>query len=72
MGGGGARTKLMTMYAPEIAIIEARVSDIKDKILLIDDEARFSSGFRRGLVRGFLLGFALSSIALSLIIPFLW
>ena len=61
---------LPTAYTPELATIEARISDIKTRILMIGRENRFASGFYAGVIRGFMLGFILSTIVFASILHY--
>ncbi|RLE49398.1 MAG: tetrahydromethanopterin S-methyltransferase subunit F [Candidatus Methanomethylicota archaeon] len=61
---------LPTAYTPELATIEARISDIKTRILMIGRENRFAAGFYSGVVRGFMFGFIFSVVVFASILHF--
>jgi len=56
------------VYTPEVALIEARINDIKTRIQMIGEKGRFSAGFYSGFVKGFMLGIIVSIALLTIIL----
>lgn len=56
------RRAVNAVYPPEVALIEARIHDIKTRILMIGRENRFAAGFYVGMVKGFTLGIIISLV----------
>ncbi|MGP3666920.1 MAG: tetrahydromethanopterin S-methyltransferase subunit F [Candidatus Bathyarchaeota archaeon] len=59
-----------TGYTSEVALLEARINDIKTRIQMIGRENKFAAGFTVGLVKGFILGFALSLILFGVVFTY--
>ncbi|MEM2057796.1 MAG: tetrahydromethanopterin S-methyltransferase subunit F [Thermoproteota archaeon] len=51
---------LKESYTPEVALLEARINDIKTRVQMIGEKGRFSAGFYSGFVKGFMLGTIIS------------
>ena len=60
-----------SIYTAETSIIEARISDIKTRIMMIGRETRFASGFYAGVVKGFVVGITISLILFGLILHYI-
>ncbi|MCS7139232.1 MAG: tetrahydromethanopterin S-methyltransferase subunit F [Candidatus Nezhaarchaeota archaeon] len=55
------------VYTPEVALIEARINDMKTRIQMIGEKTRFAAGFYAGFVKGFMLGIVTSIVILTII-----
>jgi len=60
----------MEVYNAETSIIEARISDIKTRIMMIGRETRFASGFYVGIVKGFVIGIITSLILFGFLLHY--
>lgn len=58
---------LKEVYTAEVALIEARINDIKTRVQMIGRENRFASGFTVGLIKGFMIGLVISLTLFTLI-----
>ncbi|RLF11901.1 MAG: tetrahydromethanopterin S-methyltransferase subunit F [Thermoprotei archaeon] len=56
------------VYTPEVALIEARINDIKTRVQMIGEKNRFAAGFYSGFVKGFMIGVILSIALLTIIL----
>jgi len=59
------------VYNAETSIVEARISDIKTRIMMIGRETRFASGFYVGIVKGFVIGITTSLILFGFLLHYL-
>jgi|YelNatPaOPRAMG01_1025707.scaffolds.fasta_scaffold225560_1 tetrahydromethanopterin S-methyltransferase subunit A len=59
------------VYNAETSIVEARISDIKTRIMMIGRETRFASGFYVGIVKGFTIGITTSLILFGFLLHYL-
>lgn len=59
-----------SMYTAEASIVEARISDIKTRVMMIGRETRFASGFYAGMVKGFTIGITISLILFGFILHY--
>ncbi|WP_309491949.1 tetrahydromethanopterin S-methyltransferase subunit F [Candidatus Hecatella orcuttiae] len=64
------RRAVETLYTPEMALIEARIHDLKTRLLLIGRENRFAAGFYGGLVKGFMWGMIISLLLFGVIFAY--
>jgi len=47
-------------YTPEVALLEAKINDIKTRVEMIGRENRFAAGLTAGMTKGFMVGLILS------------
>ncbi len=59
--------KVKEGYTAEVALIEARINDIKTRVQMIARENRYASGFTVGIIKGFMIGIIISTALFGLI-----
>ncbi len=58
---------IKSAYTAEMALLEARVNDVRTRVLMIGRENRFAAGLYAGMVKGFMVGMIVSLTLLGLI-----
>jgi len=54
-------------YTAKVALLEARVNDLKTRVAMIGRENRFAAGLTAGMTKGFMVGLIFSLILFGVV-----
>jgi tetrahydromethanopterin S-methyltransferase F subunit len=64
------RRAVEEVYTAEVALIEARIHDIKTRTLMLGSENKFAAGFYSGVIKGFMVGLIISLLFFGVIFAY--